>query len=260
MMKFETIKLDIDKDFAKITLNRPEKLNTINGVMIEELERAIKIIEDEEKVKVILITGSGKAFCAGADVSWLGNPNSDEVVKMVRKLQYTLLKLQFSDKISIASINGAALGGGCEIALACDIRIASKNAVFGQPEINFGIIPGAGGTQRLPRSIGNLAMELILTGRHISADEAYRIGLVSKVADENRLHDESMKLVDEILLKPRIALRCAKKAVLRGYGIGVLEGIEYELEMFSQVIKSEEAKYGLNVFVKEKRIPYKGGW
>jgi len=260
MENFETIKLNLEKDFAKITLHRPERLNTINGKMIEELGKAIEKIEGNDNIKAILITGSGKAFCAGADVSWLASPNSDEIARMVRKLQYILLKLQLSDKISIASVNGPALGGGCEIALACDIRIASKNAVFGQPEINFGIIPGAGGTQRLPRIAGSLAMELILTGRHISADEAYRIGLVSRVVDDNRLHDESMKLVDEILLKPRIALRCAKKAVLRGYGAGMLEGIEYELEMFSIVIKSEEAKYGLNAFAKEKRIPYKGGW
>ena len=260
MPDFETLKFEIDKNVARITLNRPEKLNTINGKMVLELENAVNEITDDESVKVVVMTGSGKAFCAGADVSWLAEPNTEKIVNMVRKLQYTLLKLEFSDKVSVASVNGPALGGGCELALACDIRIASDKAVFGQPEINFGIIPGAGGTQRLIRIVGGVAKELILTGRHISASEAYRIGLASKVVEHNKLEEETKKLIDELLLKPAKALRCAKKAMLRGYEMDIFNGIELELEMFSQTIQSEEAKKGLETFSKERRILYKGGW
>ena len=261
MSKFETINFEIENNVARITLNRPEKLNTINDKMILELEEIVNLIEKDDSVKVIVLTGNGKAFCAGADISWLAESDVNKVVQMVKKLQRTLLKLEFLDKVSVASINGAALGGGCELALACDIRIASKKAIFGQPEINFGIIPGAGGTQRLTRVVGGgVARELILTGRHISAEEAFRIGLVSKVVEHDKLEEETNTLVEELLLKPVPAIKSAKTATLRGYEMDIFNGMELEIEMFSQAINTDEAKKGLITFSKEKKIPYKGRW
>ncbi|MBP2073355.1 short-chain-enoyl-CoA hydratase [Thermoanaerobacterium butyriciformans] len=245
-----------DDGVAIITINRPKSLNALNYETLKELDSALDKAEDDKDVKVVIITGSGeKAFVAGADIAEMKNMTPLEAKKFSEYGQSVFRKIETLSKPVIAAVNGFALGGGCELSMACDIRIASKNAKFGQPEVGLGIIPGFSGTQRLPRIIGtSKAKELIFTGEMINSDEAYRIGLISKIVELSDLIEESKKLAKTIMSKSQIAISLAKEAINKGMETDIDTGNTIEAEKFSLCFTTEDQKEGMNAF-SEKRTP-----
>ncbi|MDI3478078.1 MAG: enoyl-CoA hydratase [Thermoanaerobacterium sp.] len=245
-----------DDGVAIITINRPKSLNALNYETLKELDSALDKAEDDKDVKVVIITGSGeKAFVAGADIAEMRNMTPLEAKKFSEYGQSVFRKIETLSKPVIAAVNGFALGGGCELSMACDIRIASKNAKFGQPEVGLGIIPGFSGTQRLPRIIGtSKAKELIFTGEMINSDEAYRIGLISKIVELSDLIEESKKLAKTIMSKSQIAISLAKEAINKGMETDIDTGNTIEAEKFSLCFTTEDQKEGMNAF-SEKRTP-----
>ncbi len=240
---------------AIVTFNRPEKLNALNTETLIELKEVLHSIESEQDLSVVILTGKGKAFIAGADVEEMVNKKPVEILPFARLHNELNRLIEYSPKITIAAINGYALGGGLETALACDIRVASEKAKFGQPEINLGIIPGAGGTQRLPRIIGyGNAMLLLTTGRIIDANEAKTLGLVQDVVPEGELMDRAILLADEIAKKPPVALAFIKDSVKRGRDMPLDLALEYEMRLFSILFSTEDQKEGMKAFI-EKREP-----
>jgi enoyl-CoA hydratase len=238
-----------------VTLNRPEALNAINEDVVKGLWEVVEYVKKNKSVRVVVLTGSGKAFCAGADIKMFSQSNAYHARRIVEELGRALEKFEELEVPVIAAVNGVAVGGGCEIAMACDIIIASDKASFGQPEINLGIIPGAGGTQRLARLIGwKRAMELCLTGERISAEEAERLGLVNRVVPHEKLLEEAKRLAEVIKSRSPYAVMFVKQAVNRGYKMELKDGIVYERELFALSFASEDAEEGLKAFV-EKRKP-----
>jgi enoyl-CoA hydratase len=238
-----------------VKLNRPQVLNAINEELVDGLFSAIERAKKEKDVRVMVITGEGRAFSAGADVKMFSQMDAYRAREVVTKLGKALEELEELEVPVIAAVNGLALGGGCEIAMACDIIIASHKAVFGQPEINLGIIPGAGGTQRLARLIGwKKAMELCLLGETIDAKEAQRLGLVNKVVEHEKLIEEVKSLAEKLKKKSPTALMLAKQAVNRGFKMSLKSGISYERDIFSLSFASKDASEGIKAFI-EKREP-----
>ncbi|RLI83448.1 enoyl-CoA hydratase/isomerase family protein [Archaeoglobales archaeon] len=236
-------------------LNRPEALNAINEEVVASLEKLVEKVREERDIRVVVIIGTGKAFCAGADIKMFLRSNTFVAREIIERLGKALEAFEDLDIPIIAAVNGFALGGGCEIAMACDLIIASEKAFFGQPEINLGIIPGAGGTQRLARLIGwKKAMELCLTGDRISAQEAEKLGLVNKIVKEEELEEEVRKIAQTIASKSPTAVTLVKQAVNRGFKMGLKDGIAYERDLFALSFSSEDAKEGMKAFV-EKRKP-----
>ncbi|AST58760.1 crotonase [Thermoanaerobacterium thermosaccharolyticum] len=245
-----------DDGVAIITINRPKSLNALNYETLKELDSALDKAEDDKDVKVVIITGSGeKAFVAGADIAEMRNMTPLEAKKFSEYGQSVFRKIETLSKPVIAAVNGFALGGGCELSMACDIRIASKNAKFGQPEVGLGIIPGFSGTQRLPRIIGtSKAKELIFTGEMINSDEAYRIGLISKIVELSDLIEESKKLAKTMMSKSQIAISLAKEAINKGMETDLDTGNTIEAEKFSLCFTTDDQKEGMIAF-SEKRAP-----
>jgi enoyl-CoA hydratase len=236
-------------------LNRPEALNAINEDVVEGLEKLVEKVRNERDIRVVIIIGEGKAFCAGADIKMFLRSSTFEAREIIERLGKALEAFEDIDVPIIAAVNGFALGGGCEMAMACDLIVASENAFFGQPEINIGIIPGAGGTQRLARLVGwKKAMELCLTGNRISAQEAERLGLVNRVVKQEELKEEVLKLAKTIAEKSPTAVGLVKQAVNRGFKMSLRDGVAYERDLFALSFASEDAKEGMSAFV-EKRIP-----
>ncbi|MDI9643538.1 MAG: enoyl-CoA hydratase-related protein [Archaeoglobaceae archaeon] len=233
------------------TLNRPEKLNALDMKTRVELKEILERAEKE--VRVLIITGTGKAFAAGADINELVKRDplmSLEATKFGTELFAKIEELEIP---VIAAINGLALGGGLELAMGCDIRIASTKAKFGQPEINIGIFPGGGGTQRLPRLVGmGMAKKLVLTGEMITAEEAYRIGLVEELVEPEKLMDRAKEIANKIIEKSAVAVKLAKKALNASMNTPLREGLRYEASLFSILFASEEAKKLMKDFL-EKR-------
>ncbi|MBI3989603.1 MAG: enoyl-CoA hydratase/isomerase family protein [candidate division NC10 bacterium] len=248
--------LAVEDGIATITLNRPERLNALNRALVEELDQALDQVERNEAVKVAVITGAGeKAFAAGADINEFTGLKGVEALKHMEKIQRVFLKIERLSKSVVAAVNGYALGGGCELMMACDIAYASETARFGQPEINLGIIPGAGGTQRLPRLVGKMrAKELILTGDMIDAAEAYRIGLVNKVVPSGELMNEVKKLCEKLLSKWAVALKLAKAAIEEGSNAPLQEGMGIEAKAEAICFSTEDKEEGVAAFL-EKRKP-----
>lgn len=239
-------------------LNRPEALNAINEEVVEGLERLVEIVRRERDVRVVVITGSGKAFCAGADIKMFLRSDIFTVREIIERLGKALEAFEDLDVPVIAAVNGLALGGGCEMVMACDIVIASEKASFGQPEINIGVIPGAGGTQRLARLIGwKRAMELCLTGDRISAEEAERHGLVNRVVKAEELEEEVRSLAKKISEKSPHAVMLIKQAINRGFKMGLKDGIAYERDLFALSFSSEDAKEGLTSFVEKRKAEFR---
>lgn len=239
-------------DIAIIKLNRPEKLNAINMEMVEDFVKALDQAE-KDKVKAVIITGVGRAFSAGADVGEMLNMPIEEVARKGHAPMWE--RLRTFRKPVIAALNGITAGGGLELAMACDIIIAAESATLGQPEINLGIIPGAGGTQRLTRTVGKYkAMEMVLTGKMISAWEAYRRGLVVKVVPDEALLDEAMRLAKEIASRSGFAEELAKEAVNRALETTLTQGLEFERRQFYVTLASVDGREGMRAFV-EKRKP-----
>ena len=257
--RLDTIIVRIEKPIAWVILNRPNKLNSITPKMLEELSRSLEELEEDKRVRAIIVKGAGRAFSAGADVTSFAAANPIEVLKFSRRFQELTLKMQRLTKPVIVAIHGYALGGGLELAMSGDLRIASETAMLGQPEINLGFIPGAGGTQRLPRIVGPAkAKELIMTGDMVPAKEAEKIGLVNKVVPEDRLEEEARSLALKLAEKPPIALAYAKYAIDEGVEASLEQGLLLEAALFSLLFTTEDVIEGVTAFMEKRRPVFKG--
>jgi enoyl-CoA hydratase len=241
-----------------VKFNRPEALNAINRDFVKGLREVVEYTKNSKTVRVVILTGEGKAFCAGADIKMFSESSHFVARATIEELGKVLEEMEDLEVPVIAAINGFALGGGCEIAMACDIIIASEKASFGQPEINLGIIPGAGGTQRLARIVGwKKAMELCLTGERISAEEAYRLGLVNKVVEHDKLLEEAKKMAEVIKSKSPYAVMLVKQAVNRGFKMDLRDGIMYERDLFALSFSSADAEEGIKAFVEKRKADFR---
>jgi enoyl-CoA hydratase len=258
-MSYNSIKLEFYNRTAIVFIDRPDKLNALNSSVMLELESCFTELKKNEDVYVVIITGSGeKAFVAGADISELNNLNMLSAKEYVEKGQAIFNLIENMNKPVIAAVNGFALGGGCELALSCHIRLASENAKFGQPEINLGLIPGYGGTQRLTRLINSgRAMELILTGEIIDAGEALRIGLVNKVYPLADLLNKAKELADKIASKGQYAVKQAVRAVNICDEVSGSEGLSFEAGLFSLCCGTDDFKEGTKAFLEKRKSVFK---
>lgn len=258
-MNYQTIKVEIKEGIGIITLHRPEVLNALNSQVFQELAEAATALGADDQVRVVIITGGPKVFAAGADIKQMVETGAVEMALTDKPSHRALSIIENLPKPVIAAIAGYALGGGLELALAVDIRLAADNAQLGLPEIKLGIIPGAGGTQRLPRLIGaGRAKELIFTGDFISAEEAWRIGLVNKVVPVEELLAEAEKLAKRIAERGAVALRMAKSAINEGLRMDLEAGIRYEHQCFSLLFATEDQKEGMRAFVEKRKPQFKG--
>lgn len=255
-MDYKNILVDVNQNIGLITINRPDKLNALNHDTLVELKSTLEILNSDESIYVVIITGSGeKAFVAGADISEINKLNMLEGKKFAEFGQSVFSLIEKFNKPIIAAVNGFALGGGCELALSCHIRLASENAKFGQPEVNLGIIPGYGGTQRLTRLINSgRAAEMILTADMIDASEAFRIGLVNKVYPQSELQSKSFEMAVKIASKGQRAVRLALKAIKTVDEVSLQEGQNMEAALFALCCGTEDFKEGTKAFL-EKRKP-----
>ena len=240
-----------------VTLNRPKQLNALNGQLMDELGAALKSFDADPAIGSMIITGSEKAFAAGADIGAMGSYTFADVYKTdyITRNWETIRSIR---KPVIAAVSGFALGGGCELAMMCDFIIAADNARFGQPEIKLGIIPGAGGTQRLPRAVGKAkAMDLALTGRMMDATEAERAGLVSRVVPLDKLMDEALGAALMICDYSQIAVMAAKESVNRSFESGLSDGIMFERRIFHALFATSDQKEGMDAFVNKRKAVFK---
>ncbi len=259
-MAYENILYQAEDRIATITFNRPTALNALNAALLDEFSLALDKIAADENIHVLVLTGAGdKSFVAGADINELATYNSLSAKNFARKGHNIIAKLQELPIAVIAAVNGFALGGGTEIAIASDFIYASENAKFGQPEINLGLIPGFGGTQRLPRLIGmNRAKELVFTGKMISAAEAEKIGLVNKVIPHDQLMEEVIQTAKEIAFKGQTSLRAAKQTINHGMNTDLATGIHIEIDGFGLCYGSADAKEGTAAFLEKRKPEFKG--
>lgn len=259
-MTYENILFEVTEGIATITFNRPKALNALNADLMNEFSCALYEVAGNEDIRVLILTGAGpKSFVAGADITELAKFSPLQAKYFTEKGQETIDKIQQLYIPVIAAVNGFALGGGCEVALACDFVYASENAKFGLPEINLGLIPGFGGTQRLPRLVGtNMAKEMIFTGMILSAEQAQSIGLVNKVCESEALMAEVLKTAKTIASKGKISLRAAKQSVNNGMNTDLVTGCKYEVDAFSLCIASEDAKEGTSAFFEKRKPDFKG--
>ncbi len=256
---YETILVERRDRVVIITINRPEKRNALNIQTRAEGAAILDELRDDDSIRVVIFTGAGdKAFIAGADIAeFAGRTALQQRAIMLERGLFNAIDT--FPKPVIAMVNGYCLGGGCELALACDIRIASENASFGQPEINLGIIPGGGGTQRLPRLVGEgKAMEMILTGEIINAQEAFRCGLVNAVVPADHLKAKTMEIANRIAEKSPIALRLAKEAVKLASRSNLDEGLRREVDVFALCFSSEDKDEGVKAFLEKRKADFKG--
>ena len=260
-MAYANIIYEKDGELAIVTINRPEMRNALNRATMEELERAIDEAEADDAVRAFILTGAGdRAFVAGADLKEMAARNTiTELGPVYRQRRRVTERLENMYKPTIAAVNGYALGGGCELALACTLRVAADTAKFGQPEVNLGIIPGLGGTQRLVRLVGKgRAMELVLTGDIIDAQEAFRIGLVNKVVPASELMAAAKELGRKLASKPPIAVRAAKDAINLGVGLDMHSALELEARLFAICAGTEDKAEGVAAFLEKRNPTWKG--
>ena len=259
-MAYDNIIFDVAEGIATITFNRPKALNALNGELLDEMAAALDKIEEDEDIRVLVLTGAGdKSFVAGADITQLATFNPLQAKMFARKGLQTIGRLQNLVIPVIAAVNGFALGGGSEMALASDFIYASENATFGLPEIKLGIIPGFGGTQRLPRLIGiNKAKEMIYTGKLITAAEAEKIGIVNRVLPANALMEETLKTAREIAAKGKVSLRAAKQAVNSGLNVDLATGCQIETDAFAICMASVDGKEGTRAFIEKRKPEFNG--
>jgi len=260
-MEFENLLYDVKDKIAAVTINRPDKANALNAQTMLDIMAAFSQLKINPDVRIVILTGSGeKFFVAGADISELIEFNAASGANFSHHGQDIFSLIEHLGKPVIAAVNGFALGGGCELAMACSMRIASKNAKFGQPEVSLGIIPGYGGTQRLPRLVGKgRALELILTGDMINADEAYRIGLVNKVVEQSELMPTAEIIAQKIIANAPLAVKYGLEAVNHGMEISQAEGLRLEAELFGLSCATEDMKIGMATFLEKKgKAEFKG--
>ena len=238
-----------------ITINRPEVLNALNLQVLDELDAMLDKVEDNKDIFVLVITGAGRAFVAGADIGEMANFSASEAKTFSRHGNSIMLRLTRFPRPVIAAVNGYALGGGCELAMSCDIRIGSDKAKFGMPEVGLGITPGFGGTQRLARMVGmSTATELVLTGRTIDAQEALQIGLINHLYPADQLLDKALELAQIIASKPQVAVRQAKQAIRIGTQIDMSSAIAFESEAFGLCFSTEDQKDSMQAFLNKEKI------
>ncbi|HTN69904.1 MAG TPA: enoyl-CoA hydratase-related protein [Methylomirabilota bacterium] len=256
-MTYENVIVDKDGSIAVVTLNRPQQLNALSYGLVKDLCLAMESLDQDDHVRAIVLTGGEKVFAAGADIKEMADWGPfDEPIRG---------RLSYRDRINkiskpvIAAVSGYALGGGCELAMSCDIIIASETARFGQPEVNIGIIPGSGGTQRLTHVVGKYrAMEMILTAEPIGAQEAERLGLVNRVLPVELLLEEAKGMAQKIAAKPLLAIRHAKEAVLKAANTGLDDGLDFERKSFYTLFASEDRKEGMQAFLEKRKPVFKG--
>lgn len=252
-MKF--IKLSTEGHVCTMTIRREEALNALNTEMLSELGTAISEVNANDDIYVIVLTGAGKSFVAGADIAQMKNLNAVDAKRFSDAGNAIFSELENMDKPVIAAINGFALGGGCELAMACDIRIASQNARFGQPEVSLGITPGFGGTQRLPRLVGtSKAIELILTARTLDADEALSIGLVSQVVTPEILMETALGMARRIASQAQIAVRSSKQCIRQGMQVDMKSATSYESLAFAVCCDTEDKYDAMDAFLKKTKL------
>ncbi|MDM7457613.1 MAG: enoyl-CoA hydratase [Tepidimonas sp.] len=251
---YETLLTRTEGPVGIIALNRPKQLNALNDQLMNELGAALEAFDADDGIGCIVLTGNEKAFAAGADIAAMARYTFSEVYR-TEYITRNWEALRHVRKPVVAAVAGFALGGGCEVAMMCDIVIAADNAKFGQPEVKIGVIPGAGGTQRLPRAIGKAkAMDMVLTGRMMDAAEAERAGLVSRVVPLDKLMDEALAIALSIAALPRLAVLAAKEAVNRAFEGPLADGLMYERRLFHAMFATEDQKEGMAAFL-DKRTP-----
>lgn len=258
-MEYQFVEYEVKGRLAYVTINRPAALNALNDVVITELLDCFQKINDDPSIGCVILTGTGRSFVAGADIGTMRD------LECLDGRDFTMYGQRLMDYVEgirqpvIAAVNGFALGGGCELAMACDIRIASEKAKFGQPEVNLGIIPGFGGTQRLPRLIGKgMAKYMIMTAEHISAQEALRIGLVQKVVAPENLMEEAERIANTILSKAPVAIRMAKCAVNTAEDTDMRSGVAYEAEAYTTCFQADDRVEGMTAFLEKREAAFTG--
>jgi len=259
-MSYENIVFEKKSSIAHVTINRPKVLNALNMATMEDLRSAFTAIKDDKEIRVVILTGSGeKAFVAGADIAELSKHDAVSAKEYTHRGQSVLDLIENLGKPVIACINGFALGGGCEIALACTFRLASENAKLGQPEVKLGLIPGYGGTQRLPRLVGKgIAMQLLLAGEMINAQEALRIGLVNEVVAAAELIPRAEALAQKIVANAPLAVQYAMEAVNKGMEMSLSEGLYIEATLFGLCCATEDKNEGTKAFLEKRPAQFKG--
>jgi len=259
-LEYTNLLLEQNGAVAVLTINRPKALNALNSDTLTELSTVLDELERDSSVKVVILTGGGeKAFIAGADIAQMKDFNPLEARRFAQLGQATFRKLELLPQPVIAAINGFALGGGCELAMACDIRIASENAKFGQPEVTLGLTAGFGGTQRLPRLVGTgLASELLFTGDIIDVQEAYRIGLVNHVYSLDVLREEALKLANRIAGRAPAAVQLSKSAIQRGINMDLDSAQAYEADAFGLTFSTNDQTEGCTAFVEKRKPVFEG--
>lgn len=257
-MDFKNLILKKEGNVGILSINRPDALNALNSQLLDELDKAVEMISLDDEIYVLILTGEGRAFVAGADISEMKDLNSNEARLFAEKGMSVFRKIELMEKPVIAAVNGFALGGGCELAMCCDIRLASEKAKFGQPEVGLGITPGFAGTIRLPKLVGIAkAKELIFTCDMIDGKEAYRIGLANKVVAPEELMAEAMEMAKKIASKGQIAVRYAKTAINKGAGTNMDTGMTIEKDLFALCFSTEDQKEAMNAFIDKRKPAFK---
>lgn len=256
-MSAQYLILTKEQGYAIVAINRPEVLNALNMNLMHELVDTLESLDADDTVRCIILTGNERAFAAGADIKEMAEASAMEMLKRDQFARWD--RIRKIKKPIIAAVSGFALGGGCELVMTCDMVIASETAKFGQPEINIGVMPGAGGTQRLTRAVGKVkSMEMVLTGRMISAEEALRWGLINKVVPVEYYLEEAKAWAREIASKPPVAVRLAKESVLKSFDTTIEAGLEFERKNFYLLFSSNDQKEGMNAFTEKRKPEWKG--
>jgi enoyl-CoA hydratase len=256
-MEFILVTPQAQPHVALIQLNRPKELNALNLQLMGELRDALKELDDNDDVRAIIITGNARAFAAGADIKQMAGKTAIDMLNIDQFSTWD--QIRKTKKPIIAAVSGFALGGGCELAMTCDMIIASETAMFGQPEIKIGVMPGAGGTQRLTKAIGKAkAMEMVLTGKFMTADEAEKHGLINRVVPVELYLDEAFKLATEIAQMSPVAAKLAKESVNRAFETQLDEGLHFERKNFYLCFASEDQTEGMNAFIEKRKPEFKG--
>lgn len=257
-MDYKDILVERHNEIVILTINRPKVLNALRMNTKKEIEDVIKIMEDDSEIRGLIITGSGKGFISGSDISEISvDAKGEETTEMSKQAHVLMNRIEEMRIPVIAAINGYAMGGGTELALACDIRIASEKAIFGLPEVDLGVAPCYGGTQRLPRLVGKSAALEMLFGEKIDARNAYRIGLVNRVVPHEELMEASLAMMKKIVQKAPIAIKYCKKMVHNGMEMSLKDGLDYEAEIAGILVETEDAKEGVSAFFEKRKAVFK---